>query len=96
MREEHNTSTKFIQSYLYTKKYGNFFISTCYRKSSAFLDPAPWYYETFAWRLDKNNHRTSWVVEFAGNNDKEWALQKHIEICEQLDLKGEYKYEETF
>lgn len=91
MREEYNASTKFLQSYLYTKEFGNFFVSTCYRQSSVMIDPPPWYYETYAWKLDKDRHRTDMVVEFAGTNDKEWAFQNHIEICRQLELKGEYK-----
>ena len=88
MEKESNTSTKFLKSYLYTKEFGNFFVSTCHRMSSAYLDPAPWYYETFAWKLDKDNHRTEWVVEFAGINDKDIAFNDHIEICRQLELKG--------
>ena len=87
--KEPNTSTKFLQSYLYTKEFGNFFVSTCYRESSCC--ECGWYYETFAWRLDKDKHRTDWVVEFAGVDSKDIAFDDHIEICRQLELKGEFK-----
>ncbi len=94
MREEPNTSTKFLQSYLYTKEFGNFFVSTCRRKSSSDRDPLGWYYETFAWKLDKDNHRTDWVAECGGLDSKDIAFSEHIEVCRQLELKGEYKEEE--
>ena len=89
--KQNNTSKKFLQSYLFTDKFGNFFVSTCYRMSSAYSDPAQWYYETYAWKLDKDRHRTDWVVEYAGVDSKDFAFQDHIEICRQLELKGEYK-----
>jgi len=88
------TSSKLIQSYLFTKEFGNFFVSTCYRMSSAMVDPAPWYYETYAWKLDKDRHRTDWVVEFGGVDDIDCAFDEHIEICRQLELKGKFEEEE--
>ena len=91
MREEPKTSKKFLQSYLFTEKFGNFFVSTCYRQSSAM--ECGWYYETYAWKLDKDNHRTDWVVELGGLDCKDIAFQDHIEVCRQLELKGEYKEE---
>ena len=91
MREEPNTSKKFLQSYLYTKEFGNFFVSTCYRKSSADLDLFGWYYETFAWRLDKDNHRTDWVADNSGSISVSRAFEQHIEVCRQLELKGDFK-----
>lgn len=94
MREEPNASTKFLQSYLYTKEFGNFFVSTIHRKSSSDRDPFGWYYETLVWKLDKDNHRTDMVVQAGRIEGKSIAFQDHIEICEQLELKGEYKEEE--
>lgn len=94
MREEPNTSTKFLQSYLYTKEFGNFFVSTIHRKSSCDRDPFGWYYETIAWKLDKDKHRTDMVAQTGGLDSKSIAFQDHIEICRQLELKGEYKEEE--
>jgi len=84
---------KCIQSYVYTD-YGNFFVSTCYRKSSAMLSPNIWYFETFAWRLNEMNKRTDWVVEEGGGAGLIEALELHFEVCKQLLEKGEYKKEE--
>ena len=92
MREEPETSRKFLQSYLFTEKFGNFFISTCHRQSSCM--ECGWYYETFAWKLDKDKHRTDWVVEFAGVDDGNLAITDHTDIIEQLNLKGKYPKEE--
>ena len=91
MRAEPNITTKFIQSYLYTEKFGNFFVSTCRRKSSSDRDPFGWYYETFAWKLDKDNHRTDWVADNSGATSQSEAYDQHIEIVRQLELKGEFK-----
>jgi len=88
---ENRTSKKFLQSYLFTDKYGNFFVSTCYRISSVMVDPPPWYYETFAWKLDKDRHRTDWVADNSGAGTPTGAFDQHIEVCRQLELKGEFK-----
>ena len=74
LEEGYNAPTKLIQSYLFTKEFGNFFVSTCHRMSSAMLDPTPWYYETFAWKLDKDNHRTDWVAGCGGLDSKSVAF----------------------
>lgn len=85
------TSKKFLQSYLFTDKYGNFFVSTCYRLSSAMLDIDSWYYETFAWRLHKDRHKTDWVADNSGAGTVSGAFDQHIEVCRQLELNGEFK-----
>lgn len=91
---EKNTSKKFLQSYLYTN-YGKFFISTCYRKSSADRDPFGWYYETFAWKLDKKMNRSSRIIaDNSGSSYVGGAFDQHIEVCRQLELNGEYKEDE--
>ena len=87
---ENSTSKKFLQSYLFTN-YGNFFVSTIYRRSSAMLEVDSWYYETFAWRLDKNKHRTDWVADNSGAGTVPGAFDQHFEVCRQLELNGEYK-----
>jgi len=87
---EDNTSKKLLQSYLFTN-YGNFFISTIYRISSVMIDPSPWYYETFAWRLDKNKHRTDWVADNSGAGTPTGAFEQHFEVCRQLELNGKYE-----
>ena len=87
--DESNISKKFLQSYLYTDEFGKFFVSTCYRRSSG--DPFVWFYETFAWKLDKDNHRTDWVADNSGATSQGGAYDQHIEIVRQLELKGEFK-----
>ena len=83
---------KFLQSYVYSEKYGEFFVSTCYRRSSARLNPDAWYYETFAWKLE-GEKRTEWVADNSGATYKRKAYEQHIEVCKQLDENGEFKEE---
>jgi len=91
---ERNTSKKFLQSYLYTE-FGKFFVSTCHRKSSADLDPFGWYYETFAWKLKDDGHRENRIIaDNSGAERQGGAFEQHIEVCRQLELKGEFKEEE--
>ena len=73
-------------------EFGNFFVSTGYRRSSAVLNPNGWYYETFAWRLDKKNKRTDWVADNSGVMTLKGAIRQHYDVCKQLLLKGEFKY----
>ena len=95
IRPEPNTSEKFIQSYVYTKQYGKFFVSTCHRMSSVQMDPAPWFYETFAWKLKEDNHREQKIIaDNSGAGTPDGAFNQHIEVCRQLELKGEFKEEE--
>ena len=84
-----------IQSYLFTEKFGNFFVSTAYRKSSM-TDYEVWYFETFAWKLDKDKHRTDWVVEYAGFDDEGYALKDHMEVIKQLNLTGKFNEEDCY
>ena len=79
---EEEQSKKFLQSYLYTEN-GDYFISTCYRKSSASLNPDGWYYETFAWKIE-NGKRTNWVHENGGAISKENAIKQHLETINHL------------
>jgi hypothetical protein len=80
---------KFIQSYVYSK-FGEFFVSTCYRRSSSVY--GGWYYETFAWKME-NKKRTDFVADNSGSRYKEGAYKQHIEVCRQLDKTG--KFNET-
>jgi len=89
MREREQV--KFLQSYIYTEKYGDFFVSTCYRQSSAMLNPDAWYFETFAWKLDKDKKRTEWVADNSGSSYEEGAIKQHMEVCLQLHKTGEFK-----
>jgi hypothetical protein len=84
-------SKKLIQSYLYTD-YGNFFVSTIHRISSSPL--GGWFYETFAYKLDKDNKSTDWVADNSGSTSVTGALDQHGVVCEQLIKKGEFKEEE--
>lgn len=84
MKEE-----KFLQSYLYTE-YGNFFISTIHRESSAMVNNPPWYYETFAWRLNEKNERTDWIADNSGAHGQVGALKQHYAVIEQLTDTGKF------
>ena len=85
---------KLLQSYLFTEKYGDFFISTVHRSSSVMDEPCGKYYETYAWRLDKDKHRTDWVADNSGAISQSGAFDQHIEVCRQLETKGEFKEKE--
>ena len=73
-------SKKVLQSYIYSES-GNFFISTCYRRSSAMLNPDGWYYETLVWELNDKNERGKIVDENSAMSLKE-AIKKHYNYCE--------------
>lgn len=88
--EEKELSKKFLQSYVYSEKHGNFFVSTCYRQSSAAVNSPPWFYETFAWKLDSEDKRTDWVADNSGSRYKRKAYEQHIEVCKQLDETGKF------
>jgi hypothetical protein len=81
-------SKKYIQSYLFTEK-NKYFISTIYRKSSVSTIEPPWFYETFAYTLDKNNKSKDWIADNSGAMTKEGALKQHIELIEKLEKGGE-------
>ena len=86
---------KFLQSYLYTEQFGNFFISTCYRRSSALLAYDSWYYETFAWKLKENNEREKGIIaDNSGAISQEGAYKQHLEVIRQLELSGEFQLED--
>lgn len=89
--EEEKMSEKFLQSTLYSE-FGNFFISTCYRRCSALLNSDSWYYETFAWKLNNDNERTDWVADNSGASITSQAIKQHIEVCEQLLKNGEFNF----
>lgn len=94
-------SKKFLQSHVYGD-YGSFFVSTCYRESSAAIESPPWYYETFAWRLDKkdaelNGTLSKWKVsmnvieklnvEIAKSQERVAALEAEITAPRQAEGK---------
>ena len=84
-------SKQVMRTDLFTK-FGQFFVSTCYRRSSAMLNPDGWYYETFAWGVE-NNKRTRWIADNSGAYFLRKAIEQHSEVCKQLLLNGEYKEE---
>ena len=86
------TSKKFLQSHVYSE-HGEFFVSTCYRRSSARLNPDEWYYETFAWEWEENK-RTDWIADNSGASSKDRAYDQHIEVCKQLERTGKFTEEE--
>lgn len=88
------TEKKFLQSYLYSDfvdgATDKFFISTCYRRSTTIYQD--WFYETFAWKLDKNNHRGNRIIaDNSGATTKDGAFDQHFEVCRQLELNGKYE-----
>ena len=80
-----------IRTELFSGEFGNFFISTCYRPSSAVGGEDMWYYETFAWKLNDKGERTDWVADNSGAITEKIAIDQHVEVCKQLREKGEYK-----
>lgn len=83
-------SKQVLRTDLFTD-FGNFFVSTMYRRSSSALNPDSWYYETFAWRLNEKNERTDWAADNSGAISIERALEQHFEVCKQLQNTGEFK-----
>jgi hypothetical protein len=79
-----------MRTELFTKEFGNFFVSTCYRRSSALLNPDAWYYETFAWKLDDKSKRTDWVADNSGAISTKRAAEQHFEVCRQLLETGKF------
>ena len=74
-----STSKKIIQSYVYTD-FGNFFVSTIYRLSSAMV--VSWFYETFVWKLNNENEREPGIL-YEGE-----GLNCHYEVCKHLIKDG--------
>jgi hypothetical protein len=70
--EETVLSYRVLQSYVRDK----FFVSTCYRLSSAMY--GGWYYETFAWKWDKDTRKTG---EFVYQDE---GLKSHQKLVDWL------------
>jgi hypothetical protein len=87
MKEE----KQIIRTELFSGEFGNFFISTCYRRSSAALAPDHYFYETFAWKLNDKNERTDWVADNSGAITIKRAEEQHFEVCRQLREKGKFE-----
>ena len=83
-----------MRTELFSGEFGNFFISTCHRRSSAVLGYESWYYETFAWKLNDKNERTDWVADNSGAMTIESAEKQHFEVCRQLRESGVFKNKE--
>lgn len=80
---------KFLQSTIYTK-FGDFFVSTIYRRSSA-IDGG-WFYETFAWKLDKEGKREQNIIaDNSGAISSGNAIRQHSEVLTSLDYKGSFE-----
>ena len=94
MGNKMETSKKFLQSYLFSEDVsGNiikYYISSCYRKSTTIYQD--WFYETFAWELDENNHRGNRIIaDNSGATTKDGAFEQHMEVIMQLEATGEFK-----
>lgn len=87
--EKEKLNQKFLQSTIYTK-YGDFFVSTIYRRSSAIN--GGWYYETFAWKLDKEGKSEQKIIaDNSGSLSSGNAIRQHTEVLTSLDYKGSYE-----
>lgn len=87
--EDKDVEKKFLQSTVYTD-FGNFFVSTIYRRSSAF--DGGWFYETFAWKLDVEGKREkSIVADNSGGTFGRKAINQHMEVVHQLYETGKFE-----
>ena len=86
---EDKPSKQVMRTDLFTE-FGQFFVSTCYRRSSAALNPDGWYYETFGWSVE-NEKRNKWIADNSGAYFIDGALEQHNEVCKQLLLTGDFK-----
>ena len=77
-------STPLLQTYVYQGDVKRFFVSTIHRKSSAALDPAPWFYETLAWALELDEARGELVDDNSGATSVNGAAYQHSETCSRL------------
>jgi len=76
---------KLIQSYVLDK----YFVSTAYRQCSAMLGSHIWYYETYAWKRDKETKKTGeWIEDISGVSTEKGALDQHFEVCKKLTTGG--------
>jgi hypothetical protein len=84
--KDQEISKSFMKTNLYTP-FGEFFVSTIYRRSSAAANPDGWYYETFGWSLEngKQNHI---IADNSGAMFPRKAIEQHGEVCHQLFEKG--------
>lgn len=77
---------KIMQTYVYHDYGENFFVSTCYRKSTT--DHFDWFYETFAWKLQEAKELGEQVADVSGIKNEKLAIDRHFEVCRELYAKG--------
>lgn len=87
---EERKNEKLMQTHCYTK-YGNFFISTILRQSSAALNPHGEFYETFGWKLLDDGTKGEWIADYSGAHYQKSAIGQHNEVVRQLIETGEFK-----
>jgi hypothetical protein len=69
--------------HLSTNIKGIYTVSTIYRQSSAMMDPAPWYYETFVWYEDDNKK----FQYFDETDSSKNGTKHHFEVVQRyLDI----------
>lgn len=81
---------QFLQSYVYTA-FGDFFVSTIYRQSTALVETPPWFYETLAWKLDKQRIKEKQVADNSGAMDSDEAFGRHQDVCKALYRQGYFE-----
>lgn len=92
MKKEEN-SKGFLKTTIFTD-YGEFFVSTIYRRSSAALNPDGWYFETFGWSLDENGRNNHIIADNSGALSEDGAIRQHAEVLEQLAKTGKFEEKE--
>lgn len=78
---------KVMQTFLFTA-YGNFYVSTAYREDYN-------YFETFGWKLDKDNQKIAGTLMDAtrGSSSRKVGIEQHYEVCNSLQKDGTYSYD---
>jgi hypothetical protein len=92
MEEIEKTSQHFMQTYCYTK-FGDFLVSTIYRRSSAALNWESWYYETLCWKKDDDEWMGKLFADNSGASNDRGAIKQHNELVEQLYKNGKFNNE---
>lgn len=87
--KEKPDNQSFLKTNVYSE-YGEFFVSTIYRRSSAMLAPDMWYYETFGWKTDAEGERHI-IADNSGAPHVRGAIEQHMEVINQLMEKGKFE-----
>lgn len=89
MKDRKTDNASFLKTNVYSE-YGEFFVSTIYRQSSAVAAPDMWYYETFGWKTDAEGERHI-IADNSGSPFVRGAIEQHMEVINQLMEKGKFE-----